>query len=291
VLETESTLKSRIRTGIAVAAMCCVNIADVSHADILHELNVSQSLLPSAPHLYALVVNDSTKTRSMKLGLGIEGNCRDGWSISGWTDARVRGAEIKLGPRAWFVLMRSTGLKDEPRRLACGAIFEALELADDRRVIRTLTTQHKSLAQKKRVFVDHLASGLFQTTLSIVQEEFSHGASETNLSGSAIQVQILVRNMNSEWRDVALSRRHLACGRGSQASWLIGRGEAQSGLSSGPMPVGPKDWVVFSQRVVVAGSVSSCEVEVTLEEFRNDEWKDVTTVRKILRPTVLAVYR
>jgi hypothetical protein len=122
-------------------------------------------------------------------------------------------------------------------------------------------------------------------------------------AGVNLQIQLRVRNLSSDVRLVAITKRTLKCGRGGDFEWVLGPGEAPVEIASGPTALKPKLAAVFSQRLRGSGESSECNAFFTIAEGRRPysaphveqeeppRWVPLKNLEVRLRPVVEAYYR
>lgn len=115
-------------------------------------------------------------------------------------------------------------------------------------------------------------------------------------AGTALQVQILVKNLARAPRTIAITSREIDCERRSYA-YVVGPGEGHPLMTSGPIELQANGWGVLAQRIRGFDDPSQCRFRIIVSERRasssdilredrhsGDHWREVMDVTGELTP-------
>lgn len=250
---------------------------------------------PYGPDIHGIVENSGAAAERVRLSTGLTGPCAVAPRTPMWVDSRLnRPVEVTLDPGAWFAAANLTGLNSYPGIKACKAEF-IVEVWSGSKWAEAWRRAHP-LAGSVRTQAGSKDPGTYQVRMNVAEDNYRSSGSDEGRQGRSIQIQVRVENRTEAWRDIALTGRALKCAGESSYDWTLGPGEAPNGLAAGPIQLAPKQWVVFSQRLMGTGNPADCNAEIRLSELiggtplSKGRWQVTASNSIRLKPSVDAKY-
>ena len=249
---------------------------------------------PTGGVVQHILINDRAASNTMTVAPLFSGSCDESQrSIHLTADKRFSSTvTVELQPGTWFALWTPIA----ERSIGCTV---DLMVAGGNEPTRKLTSTELT---REPYFLDTLPfeAGQLRADASVVADDMLAGFEPP---GTSLQVQVRVRNLSSDARLLAITRRRLSCDEQARFDWVLGPGEPPVEISAGPAVIKAEHTAVFSQRLRGSGDPAGCRAFFSIVEARrpgksahvvheeSPVWSEVKALEVRLEPNVQAVYR
>lgn len=249
---------------------------------------------PTGGIVQHILINDAAASNTMTVAPLFSGSCDESQrSIHLKADRRFSSTvTVELQPGAWFALW--TPITE--RSIGCTV---DLMVAGGNEPTRKLTSTELT---REPYFLDTLPfeGGQLRVDASVVADDLLAGFEPP---GTSLQVQVRVRNLSSDARLLAITKRRLSCEKQARFDWVLGPGEPPVEISAGPVAIEAGHTAVFSQRLRGSDDPGGCRAFFSIVEARRPSrsahvvheeppvWSEVKALEVRLKPNVEAVYR